>query len=89
MRSLTLQVNSNIHPFKCLELSRIQTTKYIYTPNEERKIDTQNCKSCAVKIDLRTHGQSQRGKGLRVGVGVGEVGDSGGWKMETTVLEQQ
>ena len=34
-----------------------------------------------------THGQSQSGIGLRVGVhGAGEIG---GWKMETTVIEQE
>ena len=33
--------------------------------------------------------QSQKGARLRVVVGVGETEESGGWKMETTVLEQQ
>ena len=35
-----------------------------------------------------THGQSQRGEGLRVGGG-GGVGESCGGKIETTVLEQK
>ena len=38
---------------------------------------------------IKEHGQIQSGVGLRVGVGDGWVGGSGGEKMETTVLEQQ
>ena len=37
----------------------------------------------------KTHGQSQRGLGLRVGGGVGWVWGNGAGKMETTVLERQ
>ena len=37
----------------------------------------------------RTHGQSQRGVGLRVGGGDWKGGQSGGGKMKTIVLEQQ
>ena len=38
---------------------------------------------------LRTHGQSQRGIGLRVGGWVGGARKGRGGKVETTVLEQQ
>ena len=37
----------------------------------------------------RTHGESQRGVGLRAVVGGGSVGESGGGKMETTVFKQE
>ena len=37
----------------------------------------------------KTHAQSQRGRGERVGRRVGGAGESGGGKMQTTVFEQQ
>ena len=56
---------------------------------KERGIREERRRGVMEEYVQRTHGQSQGGVGLRVGVGGGGVGESGGRKMETTVLELQ